>query len=392
MRGRSVGDGRSGKRRLAGLVIAGLGGFLIIAAVLFPTYVVSQVVKFPLNEYETATLTGTNVQYFNAKLLTEEAGVTERATYTIKGVAKNGDSSTACWDEFEYAYDVTNGQEQAASTRRAAFDRKTAQLVNACGANVDGHVVKQSGIVGWVFPFGTQKKTYQVFDETLLRPEPFVFSGTDTTDGVQTYKYVENISPTQATTLTVPGYFVGSSAASVKAPEMYQTHVIYWVDPVTGALVNVNNFEELTVRNPITGVTGTVLYKGDLTMVPQSIQTVVNLDKSGRNELFLLKTLLPIVFGVVGAIAVVVGILLGRRGRGDADTESATMPLSAVAPPAAEDRVTERHTTVSPSTNGTDPAETEASRSPAASDLEDGAPPDESPTEESPRSTTSDPA
>jgi hypothetical protein len=333
MHGRSIGERLSGKRRVAGLVLAGIGGFLIIAAVLFPTYVVGQIVKFPLNEYESATLTGTNVQYFSAKLLTEETGVSEKATYTIKGVAKNGNSSTAVWDEFQYAYDETNGQVQSLSTQRAAFNRRTAQLSNCCGANVNGHKVNQSGIVGWVFPFGVQKQTYGVFDTTLDKPEPFVYSGTADTLGVQTYKFVENIPPTQFATLQVPGYFVGSSAKTVSVPELYEIHQIYWVDPETGALLNVNNFEELTVRNPVTGTTGVVLYKGDLAMTPSSLQTIVNLDKNGRNELSLLSTILPLVAGIVGAILVVAGILLGRRRRGDAGTESTTMPLSAMAPP-----------------------------------------------------------
>jgi hypothetical protein len=323
-------------RRVAGLALAGLGGFLVVAALLFPTLVVNSILKFPLNEFETATLTGTNVSYFSPKLLTEETGVTVRAAYTIKGDAKyGGTSSTAVWDEFQYSYDVTNGQVQAIATRRAAFDRRTAQLVNCCGANVNGTKVKESGIVGWVFPFNTQQHAYQVFDTTLGKPMPFVYSGTDTTDGVQTYKFVEDVPATQFATLTVPGSFVGSSASSIAAPEFYQTHVVYWVDPETGALLNVNNFEELTIRNPATGVTGLVLYKGDLAMTPSSLQTIVNLDKNGRNELFLLNTLLPILLGIIGAVVIVIGILLCRR-RGDEGTEATTVPLSALAPPVAE--------------------------------------------------------
>ena len=45
-------------RRDVGTVLAGLGTLLIVMAVVLPTYIVGQVVKFPLSEYETATLTG----------------------------------------------------------------------------------------------------------------------------------------------------------------------------------------------------------------------------------------------------------------------------------------------------------------------------------------------
>jgi len=338
-------------RRVVGLVLAGLGTFLIVVAIALPTVVVGQVVKFPLNEFETATFTGTNVSYFSLKYLTEESGVTEHASYTIKGDASLGNGSTAVWDEVEYAYDETNGQEIGISTQRSAFDRKTAQLVNCCGANVNGDKnIKQSGIIGWVFPFNTQKQTYQVFDTTLNKPEPYVYSGTGTVDGVATYKFVENVPPTPFTTINVPGYFVGSTAKSVAADEIYQRHVTYWVDPETGALVNVNNFEELSLRNPTTGVSGLILSKGDLAMVPSSTQAVVNLDNSGRNELFLLKTLLPIVLGIVGAIALVVGVLLRRR-RGDT-TASASTPLSALEPPVVAEGAGTHQESVVPGLDG----------------------------------------
>ena len=41
-------------RGIIGLILAGLGAFLIAVAVLLPTWVVGQVVKFPLSESETA--------------------------------------------------------------------------------------------------------------------------------------------------------------------------------------------------------------------------------------------------------------------------------------------------------------------------------------------------
>ena len=46
-------------RRDIGAVLAGLGTLLIVMAVVLPTYIVGQVAKFPLNEFQTATLAGT---------------------------------------------------------------------------------------------------------------------------------------------------------------------------------------------------------------------------------------------------------------------------------------------------------------------------------------------
>ena len=238
-------------RRVIGLTLTGAGTFLIVCAVLLPTWVSSQVIKFPLNEYETATLAASNASYFSPTSLTEKTGVNLQATYTIKGDGAAGNSSTAVWDEYSYVYDLTNRQAVQQMTRRFAFDRRTALLVQCCGANVNGDSsIEQRGYLGYVFPIGTQKQTYDVFDTTLNRPEPFVYSGTTDVHGIGAYEFVENVNPVQVGTQTLPGSLVGQSAATVTLPEYYQIHLIYYVDPDTGALIDVNEHQNHVPAQP----------------------------------------------------------------------------------------------------------------------------------------------
>jgi hypothetical protein len=134
-------------RRVVGLVLAGLGVILIAAGVLLPTVVSGQIVKFPLDENTTATLAGTGVSYFSQVKLTEKTGVSVRATYTIKGDAAAGNSSTAVWNETSSVRDVTNNLPVSSQTRRFAFDRRTAHLVDCCGASVNGDTrIRQTGL------------------------------------------------------------------------------------------------------------------------------------------------------------------------------------------------------------------------------------------------------
>jgi hypothetical protein len=298
-------------RRVVGLVLAGLGVILIAAAVLLPTVVSSQVVKFPLNESTSAILAGSGVSYFSQVKLTEKTGVTVRATYTIRGDAAAGNSSTAVWNQTASAYDTTNNLPVSNQTRRFAFDRRTGQLIDCCGASVNGDTrIRQTGLVGYVFPIGTQKKTYDVFDTTLNRAVPFTYTGTATTDGVPTYMFTENVPPTQVATITGPGSFFGLTAKVAKLPEIYQIHLIYWVDPETGGLLNVNENERETLQNPATGATVAVLFSGDLVATPQTVTAVVGLDSSGRTELSWLDTIGPLVAGIVGGLALIAGIVL----------------------------------------------------------------------------------
>ena len=326
-------------RRRVGLVLAGLGTCLIVFAVLMPTWVSSRVLKFPLNEYATATLTASNASYFSPAKLTEVTGVNMEATYTIKGNAAAGSSSTAVWNQFIYVYDQTNKQPVQTTTRTMAFDRRTAQLINCCGANVNGDSsVEQSGVVGYVFPIGTQQQTYDVFDTNLNKPMPFDFSGTDTVDGIQAYRFVEVVAPTQNGTQVVPGSLVNMTQASVVLPQYYEMRLTYWIDPDTGALLNAAEHETLTLRNP-QGVPALLLFDANLAMTPASVNGLVALDNSQRSKMSLVTTILPLVTGIVGVIVLIVGILLARRPREDVESgASTTSPELGAAEPEDADR------------------------------------------------------
>jgi hypothetical protein len=303
-------------RRVIGVILVGLGVLLILAAILLPGWISSQFIKFPLSENETAVLSASNASYFSAATLREQTGVSIQATYTIKGDPSKGSSSVAVWSEISSVSDVTNHRSIQQTTRTFAFDRRTGQLVDCCGANVNGNAsIRQTGYSGVVFPFGLQKQTYQVFNTTLNRPMPFVYAGTATVGGIQTYKFVEDIPATQFTTQAVPGSMLGVKTPVVRAPLFDQEHVINYVDPETGALLNVNEHQTVTLRGPGTGAQALVLYDADLTVTPASLSRILALDSSGRSEITLVETTLPLVFGIAGGVALLAGAFLGLRGR-----------------------------------------------------------------------------
>jgi hypothetical protein len=175
---------------------------------------------------------------------------------------------------------------------------------------------------------------------------------------------VENVTPVQIATLSVPGSLVGSSAAMVSAPEFDQLHLIYYVDPDTGALLDVNEDQTLTLHNPDTGAAALVLFDADLIATPASVRQIVGLDSSGRNQLTLLETTLPLALGIAGGVALLAGIFLGRKPRGE--------QAASVAPDTTE--------SVAPDTAGSVPPETSESVAPKAAEEADprSAPADQS--------------
>jgi Porin PorA len=324
-------------RRIIGLTLAGVGAFLIVVAILLRTYLPGQVIKYPLNEYLKTQLRGTNVQYFSPSKIHEISGASMLVTSTVKGDAAAGSSSTAVWNGFTYLYDTTNSLPFEYSSRRFAFDRRTAVLVNCCGANVGGNrSIKQTGLVGFLWPFGTQQITYQVFDPAINKPEPARFAGTSTIDGIPVNRYVEHVTHVQDGTVTLPGSLVGmSGTASVTLPEYYTATNTFWVDPETGAQLNTTQVQRLTLEDS-TGATRLVILNGTLNFTPQSLHTVVGLDNTARSEVALIEVILPLVCGVLGLILLVAGIVLAQVRRGDqSDAAVDTIPQPAAQGPAA---------------------------------------------------------
>ncbi|MBV9449896.1 MAG: DUF3068 domain-containing protein [Streptosporangiaceae bacterium] len=317
-------------RRDIGMILAGLGMFLIVIAVVLPTYIAGQVIKFPLNYYYKAILNSPNTTYFSATKVKEVTGAPVQAIYTLKGDPSKGNSSTAVWNLFTYIYDTSiapgPAQEIQIQNRTFAFDRKTGELQNCCGHMLDNKVYNESGVVGYVFPMGTKQQTYQVYDTTLLRPVPFTYAGTDTVDGVLTYKFNENVAPTK----------IGFSPLSATEPEFYAINLTYWVDPDTGALLKVDEHQQQFLENAITSQRTTTLFDGTFTPTAASVAAIVAIDNSGRLKITLLETIIPIVAGVLGAVLLVWGVLLARKRRRDftaSGFDAMTRELSAAPPP-----------------------------------------------------------
>jgi hypothetical protein len=321
-------------RRVIGLTLAGLGAFLIVVAVFLPTYVAGQVIKYPQNEYLETTLEGTGVSYFSPSMVKPVTGATIRVTSTVKSVAGAGTSSTAVWSEFTYLYDTTNSTPFEFSSRRFAFDRRSAELVNCCGASVGGNKsIRQSGLVGFLWPMGTKKTTYQVFDPALNKPRPARYTGTSTIDGIRVYRFVEHVAATRAGSVTLPPSLVGMKGQSwVTLPEYYSATNTFWVDPLTGAQLGTSENQKLVLEDA-TGTQRLVLLDGSLVMTPQSVSKVVKLDRSGRSEYSLLAAVIPLVCGLVGLVTLIAGIVLVWLARGDQSDDAAkTMPEPALDP------------------------------------------------------------
>ncbi len=200
-------------RRGIGLTLTGLGAFLLVFGLLMRYWVPGQVLKFPLNEYQVTTLAGNDISYFSAPLLHEFAGVTATFIKTVEGDVPSGSASTAVWGSFTAIEDTKDNTAIQFLSQRSAFNRRTGVLVSCCGASIGGNTKIQQAGQGFVFPFGTQHKTYQLFDTTLLQTVPVQFAGTSSVDGLAVDKFTEQVQGRRFGQQTLPGSLVGEPAA-----------------------------------------------------------------------------------------------------------------------------------------------------------------------------------
>jgi hypothetical protein len=300
-------------RRAIGLLVTGLGAFLLVFGLLMRYWVPTQVIKDPLNEYAVTTLSGTGITYFSPSLLREFAGVTATETRTIEGDVASGTSSTAVWGSFTAVEDTRNHTAIQDTSQRSAFNRRTGLLVSCCAAAVGSNTrVRQQG-QGFVFPFGTRHQTYEVFDATLLAPVAFQFAGTGTIDGLSVDKFVEHVTSQRFGQQTLPGSLVGEpQQATVSLPESLTATNTDWVDPLTGAIVD-QTLDQTVELQGTAAAERLVLLGGTLSQTAPSVRAAVASSRQQHARIELIQSTIPLIGIVLGLIALAVGIFLVAR-------------------------------------------------------------------------------
>jgi MFS family permease len=300
-------------RRVSGFVLTILGAFLLVAAALLRFWVAPSVIEFPLSEYQIVQLSGTG-SYYNAAEGKELVGVPVLVTQTTRGAVSAGSGGTAVWNGFTATEDTGNRAPIAYSAFRLAFNRRTGELVRCCGAYVSNPVtgkpersLPMTGI-GPVWPFGAQRRTYQVFDTGAGRPEPARYAGVEKISGILAYRYVEHVPPTR----------FGAEQSPLSGPlgEYYAATNTFAVDPQTGMPLEITENQEVTLADA-GGATRLVSRDLSLTETPSSVRSAIAADGKYRGEIALGESTLPLAGLTLGLAALAAGILLIQFG-GDA--------------------------------------------------------------------------
>jgi hypothetical protein len=316
-------------RRIVGLILIGIGAFLLALAPLSRFYVAHQVVAAPMNVYETTTLQADNATYLDVPHWTIRKGATVTAKNTTRGDVHASDGKIAVWDSFTSIEDPSLNARVEIQAQRAVFNRRTGELQNGRGASVGNDSnVKQSG-VGLYWPIPTKKQTYPYFDTTTKRTWPMVYQGEEKIHGVTTYRFVQQVPPTVTDSIKpgVPAALFGLNKAEVSrfpgydkvnnlvpVDRAYSATTTVWVDPRTGAPISQEQKVRQTMRTT-DGVDRLVIADLDLKMTDASQKKLADKSQTGATEIAAAKTYIPFYGGALGLILIIVGALIALSGR-----------------------------------------------------------------------------
>lgn len=311
------GGTRGGGRPLLGAIIAGIGALLFAVAGLVHFYVVPTLAVAPIDQDSVTSLAAKNATLFDTATLapiTTDLSIKARTVGDV-AASKKAPDGVRVWVGTT-TITSSDGVIRSQSVKRSPFDETTAEAVNCCGGFNETEQgvrtpVKRTGLV-WKFPFNTEKKTYQVWDDTLGKAVTTKYTGTAKVLGHTTWVFQNDVPASVVGTQDVPGSVLGlPSNDNVTADSYYQNHNTYYVEPVTGAIVN-----QATDTKSWFSYQGheLVTTQAHLEYTPQQIKKMYDDELGNQPQLLsLAQGWLPWVVAILGLGLIGWGGVLGRR-------------------------------------------------------------------------------
>lgn len=326
-------------RRLSGAMLFGLGLLCVAAAAALAWLIVPSLRKVPYDlKPPDVVVVASGAKFVYPRLLPNgdpkvslEDG-TLRSTTGIKPDYKGEAAltgkladTTLIWN----VYQATDWVEGDAPINRAesriALDRVSGAAVPWSGqcyndvkitkktqSTCEAGNISYSGQL-YLFPFGTEKKTYQYYDGTLRKALPMEYRGEEKIAGLPTYRFEQSV-PQQdlpPDKETVDGLLTFLAPDATTGTLTYQASRTLWVEPMTGAIVAYTEQQHRELV-PDKGDAVTIL---DATFQydKPTADAIADQARDGRNQLLLFGRYIPIGLLVAGLLAMVAGVLVTRR-------------------------------------------------------------------------------
>ncbi|MFF0499079.1 DUF3068 domain-containing protein [Nocardia aobensis] len=334
----------AGTKRTVACLLVGLGALLIVAAILIPTYGVSQLAKTPLDlEITTIASNKPNApsEVLDAKSLTsgegpvqidKNVGLISQRFLTVEDPSGKTNMTIQAGQTLRRKDKTGDTGLLSAIIDRVTINRKTGQPIDddpngSIATTVDSKgnsvpdPVQHTGLQ-YRFPIGTEKTTYPYFDINARKSFDMKFVEETEINDLKVYHFRQQVPPTDLSKvtsaptnrLTFPAAKWGVQGEGDVTMNRYYTNTRdVWVEPKTGTVVNgseqLHQYYARSADKPeVTAINTT------LTFDPDTVRSQADEARKYMDQISLYSRTLPIILGVLGVISLIAGLILGLRG------------------------------------------------------------------------------
>jgi hypothetical protein len=334
-------------RSVLGWVLSVLGVLLLAAAAILYWVVVPGQAKVPSDTNTTRNYDGTAKVLVNPQALAAGdrangvlVNVPVKAARTVQVIAS---TSSAAQVTDKRTLTSGSGQPIGTTTNTYAVDRKTLEATDNHPS--DWNVEPHQGLTV-NFPIGTKKQDYTGWVSETQTTTPLKYVRDEQRNGITTYVFQADVKASAikdkqvlgALPPALPKTLLGQLGSALPIPDQlktalaqalpsltepvqlaytYSATATYWVEPNTGRVVDLQR-EEIRQAGlaSLSSAPGIPIYDVSVHYTNASVTDAVNDAKSDSDKLTLYGKTLPLIFLIVGGVALIAGVLvlvLGRR-------------------------------------------------------------------------------
>ncbi|MFD6950760.1 hypothetical protein A6A08_11445 [Nocardiopsis sp. TSRI0078] len=303
-----------------GTVLVAVGAFLLTLAALLPLYVHDRVALLPAEaEFDVRMVDDGGAWYLDTSTWSWVEAPELTRTTRVDASAHGGD-----WSAWEVSVDTAVPDRMIDHwSRRVIVDRETGRAVNCCGEHVDGdRAVRQAGLV-FFWPPGAEEGDHPFYDAEVRAAPSVEFRAEEEVAGVPVRRYEQTIGATQVPDSARPvpaDLFRPGAAGTVTATRWLEVRRTFWVEPVSGTVVNAHETRSETLRPRNDSGEAPLLY-AELAMVDHQVSAYAEQARVRSVLLLSLGSWAPWTLAPLGALAVLAGVVRAWRARNAAEKE-----------------------------------------------------------------------
>lgn len=320
--------------RKLGFILTGVGVFFLAVALLARFYAYDRLAVVPLDQETVSVSEGPGATIFDIASQ-QEITVDLVSTRNVVGDVEASEEASdelgrdiAVWETLVYTDEPgaeisADDPPRSGSHDRVAFDRHTGEAVQCCdtftATTADDRGVEEKNTIGFEglyfkFPFQTEKKTYQFWDGSLGEATDIEFKDTETIEGLEVYRFEQQIPATVVGNITAPASFFDiDEEGDVTLDRVYSNTRQLWIEPETGVIIR-GQEDQLSVAEYEGEQVGTLT---DVTIGynPDTVSDNVDTYSSLASQLKAIRIWVPIIGGVLGLLLLAAGIVILRSQR-----------------------------------------------------------------------------